>query len=30
MAGMMHYTRRQLFEIPEAERQNVNVKALFA
>jgi LemA protein len=30
MAGMMNYTRRQLFEIPEAERQNVSVKDLFA
>jgi len=30
LAGMMHYTRRQLFEIPEVERQNVNVKELFA
>jgi len=30
MAGLMHYTRRQLFEIPEPERQNPNVKTLFA
>ena len=30
MAGMMHYARRQLFEIPETERQNPNVKDLFA
>jgi len=30
MAGMMHYTRRQLFEIPETERQNPDVKSLFA
>ena len=30
MAGMMSYTRRQLFEIPEAERENVSVKDLFA
>ena len=29
MAGMMNYKRRQLFEIPEAERQNVNVSDLF-
>lgn len=30
MAGAMHYTRRQLFEIPEAQRENVSVKDLFA
>ncbi|MBT3192636.1 MAG: LemA family protein [Verrucomicrobia bacterium] len=30
MAGMMHYTRRQLFEIPEVERENPDVKSLFA
>jgi LemA protein len=30
MAGMMHYSRRQLFEIPETERENPNVKDLFA
>lgn len=29
MAGMMGYKRRQLFEISEVERQNVNVGALF-
>lgn len=29
MAGMMGLTRKQVFEIPEAERQNVNVKDLF-
>lgn len=29
MAGMMRYTRRQLFEIPEAERRNPDVKSLF-
>lgn len=29
VAGMMHYTRKQLFEIPETERQNVNVGKLF-
>ena len=29
MARMMGYTRRQLFEIPEAERKNVNVAGLF-
>lgn len=29
MAGMMGYKRRQLFEIDEAERQNVDVKNLF-
>lgn len=30
MAGMMHYTRRQLFEILETERENPDVKSLFA
>jgi LemA protein len=30
MAGMMNYKRRQLFEIPETERQNPDVKNLFA
>ncbi len=30
MAGMMNYKRRQLFEIPETERENPNVKSLFA
>ena len=30
MAGMMSYKRRQLFEIPEVERENPNVKELFA
>jgi len=29
MAGMMGLSRKQVFEIPEAERQNVNVKDLF-
>ncbi|MBU1701464.1 LemA family protein [bacterium] len=29
MAGMMGYKRRQLFEIPESERQNPNVGDLF-
>lgn len=29
MAGMMHYTRRQLFEAAETERRNVDVGALF-
>jgi LemA protein len=29
MAGMMNYKRRALFEAAEAERQNVNVSALF-
>ena len=29
MAGMMNYQRRKLFEVPEAERQNPNVKDLF-
>ncbi|MFH1460159.1 MAG: LemA family protein [Candidatus Omnitrophota bacterium] len=29
IAGMMNYQRRQLFEIVEAERQNINVKNLF-
>lgn len=30
LAGMMHYTRKQVFEIPESARQNVDVGALFA
>lgn len=30
MAGMMGLTRKQVFEIPETERQNVNVKDLFS
>ena len=29
MAGVMRYTRRQLFEIPEVERKNPDVKSLF-
>ena len=29
LANMMHYTRKQVFEISEAERRNVNVKELF-
>lgn len=29
MASMMHYQRKEVFEISEDERQNVNVKALF-
>jgi len=29
MAGAMNYKRRALFETAEAERQNVNVSALF-
>lgn len=29
MAGMMGLSRKQVFEIPETERQNVNVKDLF-
>lgn len=29
MAGIMHYKRRRLFEIPEEERQNVNATDLF-
>ena len=28
-ANMMNYTRRQLFEIPDTERQNVSAKELF-
>lgn len=28
-AGMMSYKRKQVFEIPEQERQNVSAKALF-
>ncbi len=30
MAGMMNYKRRKLFEIPEVERVNPDVKTLFA
>jgi len=29
IAGMMHLKRRDSFEIPEAERENVNVGNLF-
>lgn len=29
MAGMMRYTRRQLFEVEEVERKNVDVASLF-
>ena len=29
VASMMHYSRRELFEIPQAQRDNVNVQALF-
>ncbi len=29
LANMMGYTRKQVFEIPDAERKNVNVKELF-
>jgi LemA protein len=29
LANMMHYTRKQVFEISEDERKNVNVKELF-
>ncbi|MEA3372606.1 MAG: LemA family protein [Campylobacterota bacterium] len=29
MAGFMKMTRKQLFEIPDTERENVNVKELF-
>jgi len=29
MAGMMNYKRKASFEIPEAERENVNVGQLF-
>lgn len=29
IAGMMNYKKKQVFEIPETERQNVNVKTLF-
>lgn len=29
MASAMRYTRKEVFEIPEAQRQNVNVKELF-
>ena len=30
VAGMMGYTRRKMFEIPESERENPNVKELFS
>lgn len=30
LAGMLGFTSRQLFSIPEEERQNVNVKQLFS
>lgn len=29
MASMMHYQRKEVFEIPEMQRENVDVKALF-
>jgi LemA protein len=29
VASMMGYTRRELFEIPQAQRENVSVQALF-
>lgn len=29
LANMMHYTRKQVFEIDETERRNVNVRELF-
>lgn len=29
MASMMHYTKKEVFEIPETERKNVDVKELF-
>lgn len=29
MASVMHYTRKEVFVIPDTERQNVNVKELF-
>ena len=29
IASMMHYSRKQIFEIAEKERQNVDVKSLF-
>lgn len=29
MASMMHYQRKEVFEISESERENINVKALF-
>ncbi|MBN2350486.1 MAG: LemA family protein [Bacteroidales bacterium] len=29
MAGMMNYTRKKVFEIPETERQNLSAKDLF-
>ena len=30
MASLMHYGRKQVFEIDVSERQNVNVKELFS
>lgn len=30
LANMMHYTRKQVFEISSTERKNVNVRELFA
>lgn len=29
VAGMIGYTRREMFEIPQAQRENVNVSSLF-
>jgi hypothetical protein len=29
VAGMMNYARRQLFEIPKTERENMDVGKLF-
>lgn len=29
MANLMHYTRKEVFEIPETQRENVDVKSLF-
>jgi len=30
MASLMHYGRKQVFEVDTSERQNVNVKELFS
>jgi len=29
MAALMHYTQKEVFEIVESERKNINVKELF-
>jgi len=30
MAGLMHYARKQVFDIPQAERQSVDVRQMFS